>query len=91
MSDTTTTPQNPQKAREYRSRVLQFLNGLRFPATRDQVLAHYTRKNTPMELMEETMALPASSFATAAEFADALVASHATRPPHTWTSIELRD
>lgn len=87
----TIPPQTPQKQREYRSRVLQFLNGLRFPATRDQVLAHYTRKNTPMELMEETMALPAGSFASASEFADALAASHATRPPHSWTSIELRD
>lgn len=87
----TTSPQTPQRQQEYRSRVLQFLNGLRFPATRDQVLAHYTRKNTPMELLEETMALPAGSFASAAEFADVLVASHAARPPHTWTSVELRD
>ncbi len=78
----------PAQAREYRSRAVQFLTGLRFPATRAQVLAHFTRKNTPMELMEDTMALPQGSFASAAEFADAVLAVHQRRRPHTWTSRE---
>ncbi len=87
----TMPPMSPIKRKEYRSRVLQFLTGLRFPATREQILAHYTRKNTPMEVLEETMALPTGSFASAAEFADVLAASHALRAPHTWTSREIRD
>jgi hypothetical protein len=82
---------SPVKQREYRARALQFLTGLAFPATTEQILAHYTRKNTPMELLEETMALPSRDWATPAEFADAVTASHAARPPHTWTSREIRD
>ncbi|HEY8601420.1 MAG TPA: DUF2795 domain-containing protein [Thermomicrobiales bacterium] len=79
------------KQREYRSRTLQFLSGLPFPATKDQILAFYMRKNTPMELMEDTMAIEARSFATAAEFANAITAIHAARTPHSWTSREVRD
>jgi hypothetical protein len=57
---------NAIKQREYRSRALQFLSGLAFPATKEQILAFYTRKNTPMELIEDTMALePGVSPATA--------------------------
>lgn len=82
---------SPIKQQEYRSRALQFLNGLKFPATREAILAHFTRKNTPMELLEETMALPSRSFASAAEFANTVTTSHAQRPPHTWTSREMRD
>ncbi len=79
------------KQREYRSRAIQFLNGLAFPATRDQILAFYARKNTPMELLEDTMALDAGSFVTAAEFTGALTVIHASRAPHRWTSREMRD
>ncbi len=79
------------KQREYRSRTLQFLSGLAFPATKEQILAFYMRKNTPMELMEDTMALEVRSFATPAEFATAITAIHATRLPHSWTSREIRD
>lgn len=82
---------SPVKQHEYRSRAIQFLTGLRFPATKEAILAHYTRKNTPMELMEETIALPSRTFASAAEFADAVTASHIQRPPHTWVSREMRD
>jgi hypothetical protein len=82
---------SPIQAKEFRSRALQFLNGLRFPAARAQVLAHYTRKNTPMELIENTLALPERTFDTAAEFAEALTAVQSQRPPHTWTSRELKD
>jgi hypothetical protein len=89
---TGTTPGlSPIQRHEYRSRALQFLTGLKFPATNEAILAHYTRKNTPMELLEETMALQPSTFASAAEFADVVTASHASRPPHTWVSREIRD
>jgi hypothetical protein len=87
----TTAGFSPVKRHEYRSRALQFLTGLKFPATKEAILAHYTRKNTSMELLEETMALPSRTFASAAEFADAVTASHAQRPPHTWVSREMRD
>ena len=85
------TQLSPIRRQEYRSRALQFLTGLTFPATKEQVLAHYTRKNSPMELMEDTLALPGGTFATPAEFAEAVTAQHATRQPHTWTSREIRD
>jgi hypothetical protein len=81
----------PIQTKEFRSRALQFLDGLRFPAARAQVLAHYTRKNTPMELIENTLTLPERTFDTAGEFAEALTAVQAQRPPHTWTSRELKD
>jgi hypothetical protein len=87
----TTRELSPIQWHEYRSRALQFLNGLKFPATKEAILAHYTRKNTPMELLEETMALQPGTFASAAEFADVITASHASRPPHTWVSREIRD
>ena len=79
------------RRKEYRARATQFLSGLKFPATKEQILAHYTRKNTPMELVEDTLALPGGSFAAAAEFADAVTAIHVTRAPHTWTSREIVD
>ncbi len=79
------------KQREYRSRTLQFLAGLAFPATKEQILAFYMRKNTPMELMEDTMAIEARSFTSPAEFATAITAIHAARAPHIWTSREIRD
>ena len=78
----------PARAKEYRARAIQFLTGLRFPATTAQVLAHFTRKNTPMELLEDTMALPERPFTSAVEFADAVLAVHQQRRPHTWTSRE---
>lgn len=81
----------PAGVTEYRSRALQFLDRLRFPATAADLLAHLTRRNTPMELLEEAMALPARSFATAEDAADALLALHQGRAPHTWTSREIRD
>ncbi len=74
---------------EYQSRAKQFLNGLAFPATKEQILACYTRKNTPMELIEDTIALSANQFASAAEVATALTAIHARRAPHRWTSREI--
>ena len=79
------------RQREYRSRTLQFLSGIAFPATKEQILAFYMRKNTPMELMEDTMALEAVTFVTPAEFATAITAIHAVRAPHNWTSREIRD
>jgi hypothetical protein len=79
------------RQREYRSRTLQFLSGLAFPATKEQILAFYMRKNTPMELMEDTMAIEARSFTSAAEFATAITAIHAARSPHIWTSREIHD
>jgi hypothetical protein len=82
---------NAIKQREYRSRATQFLSGLAFPATKEQILAAYARKNTPMELMEDTMTIDAGTFATAAEFAGALAAVHASREPHRWTSREIQD
>ena len=82
---------NAIKQREYRSRAIQFLSGLAFPATKDQILAFYARKNTPMELMEDTMALDGGTFATAAEFAGALAVVHGSRAPHRWTSREIQD
>ena len=81
----------PAAVTEYRSRAIQYLDRLRFPATTADILAHFTRRNTPMELMEEAMALPARSFATAEEAGDALLAIHQERAPHTWTSREVRD
>jgi hypothetical protein len=44
-----------------------------------------------MELIENTLTLPERTFATAGEFAEALTAVQAQRPPHTWTSRELKD
>ena len=82
-------PQIGEKA--YRSRALQYLAWLDFPATRQQILAHFARKNTPMELYEDTLALPERNFASAGEFADAVLEVHRQRPPHTWTSKEIRD
>lgn len=82
---------NAIRQREYRSRALQFLSGLAFPATKEQILAFYTRKNTSMELIEDTMALEPGSFASPADFAAAITAIHAGREPHNWTSREIRD
>ena len=83
---------NPQIGEQaYRSRALQYLAWLDFPATRQQILAHFARKNTPMELYEDTLALPERTFASASEFADAVLEIHRQRPPHTWTSKEIRD
>jgi hypothetical protein len=79
------------RRKEYRARAIQFLSGLKFPATKDQIVAHYTRRNTPMEIVEDTLALPGGTFDAPAAFADALVAIHTQRPPHTWTSREIRD
>src|SRR5919205_1274830 len=63
---------NPQIGEQaYRSRALQYLAWLDFPATRQQILAHFARKNTPMELYEDTLALPERTFASPGEFADA--------------------
>ena len=81
----------PTAVKEYRARAIQFLTGLRFPATTAQVLAHYTAKNIPMELLEETMALPERTFGSPEEFADVVVAAHLERPPHTWVSREIID
>lgn len=86
-----TASQAEIKRKEYRARALQFLAGVPFPATKEQIIAHYTRRNTPMELVEDTLALPAGTFPTPAAFADAVAARHAQRPPHTWTSREIRD
>ena len=83
---------NPQIGEQaYRARALQYLAWLDFPATRQQILAHFARKNTPMELYEDTLALPELTFASASEFADAVLEIHRQRPPHTWTSKEIRD
>ena len=82
---------HPVGVQEYRARAIQFLDRLPFPATTAQVLAHLTRRNTPMELMEEALALPERSFASAQEAAEALLALHQVRAPHTWTSREIRD
>ena len=73
----------------YRARAIQFLAWLPFPATTAQVLAHYQRKNTPMELIEDTLAMPERTFTSAEEFADAVLAVHRQRPPHAWTSREM--
>lgn len=81
----------PSGVQEYRARAIQFLDRLPFPATTAEVVAHLTRRNTPMELMEEAMALSDRSFASAREAAEALLAIHQQRPPHTWTSREIRD
>lgn len=81
----------PAAVKEYRSRAIQFLGGLRFPATRAEMLAYLTRLNTPMELLEETLALPEQAFATVEEAADAILAMHQGRPPHKWTSREVHD
>jgi hypothetical protein len=78
------------RRKEYRARVSQFLAGLKFPATKDQIIAHYTRRNTPMELIEDTLTLTPGTFDTPATFADAIVATHLKRQPHTWTSREMR-
>ena len=83
--------QSEIRRKEYRARVIQFLNGLTFPATRDQIMAHYASRNTPMEIVEDTLSLPGDSFDTAAAFADAVIAVHLRREPHTWTSREMRD
>ena len=83
---------NPQIGEQaYRARALQYLAWLDFPATRQQILAHFARKNTPMELYEDTLALPERTFASASEFADAVLEVHRQRPPHAWTSKEIRD
>jgi hypothetical protein len=79
------------RRKEYRARAIQFLAGLKFPATKDQILAHYTRRNTPMELVEDTLTLPSGTFDTPAAFADAIITTHLKRQPHTWTSREIRD
>lgn len=79
------------RQQEYRSRTLQYLDGLAFPAAKEQILAFYLRKNTPMELLEDTMAVESRSFTTAAEFATAITAIHAARAPHTWTSREMHN
>lgn len=73
-------------AQAYRARALQFLSWLTFPASTRQVLAHLEQQNTPMELLEDTLALPDTTFASAGEVAEALVTVHRRRPPHTWTS-----
>jgi hypothetical protein len=83
--------QSEIRRKEYRARAIQFLAGLKFPATKDQIMAHYARRNTPMEIVEDTLTLPAGSFDSAPAFADALVAVHLKRKPHTWTSREMRD
>lgn len=70
----------------YRARVLQFLAWLTFPATTRQVLDQLQQRNTPMELLEDTLVLPDQSFASAEAVADAVVAVHRRRLPHTWTS-----
>ncbi|HET8629427.1 MAG TPA: DUF2795 domain-containing protein [Thermomicrobiales bacterium] len=75
--------------RAYYSRALQYLTWLTFPATKAEVLAHFTRKNTPMELIEDTLTLPDQTFATPAEFAAAATAVQRARPPHSWTSMVL--
>ena len=77
------------RRKEYRARAPQFLSGLTFPATKAQIIAHYARKNTPMELVEDTLALPNGSFDTAAAFTDAVTTLHTKRQPHTWTSREM--
>ena len=79
------------RRKEYRARATQFLAGLKFPATKEQILAHYTRRNTPMELIEDTLSLPPGTFDTAAAFTAAIVAAHLKRQPHTWTSREMHD
>ena len=84
-------PPSEIKRKEYRSRALQFLSHLQFPATKDQISAHLQRRNTPMELVEDTLTLPAGTFATAAAFAEAVTAVHVKRAPHTWTSREMGD
>ncbi len=88
MSQAPTVP-SEIKRKEYRSRALQFLSGLQFPATRDQISAHLQRRNTPMEITEDTLTLPAGTFATAVEYAEAVTAVHVKRAPHTWTSREM--
>lgn len=79
------------RRKEYRARAIQFLSGLKFPASKEQIVAHYMRRNTPMELVEDSLALQGGTFASAAAFADAVTGVHTMRPPHTWTSREIRD
>jgi hypothetical protein len=79
----------PIHEQAYHARAIQFLAWLPFPATTAQILAHYQRKNTPMELIEDTLALPERTFSSAEEFADAVLAVHRERPPHAWTSREM--
>ena len=75
----------------YRARALQYLAWLDFPATRQQIVAHLARKNTPMELYEDALALPEQTFASPGEFADAVLEIHGRRPPHAWVSKEIVD
>lgn len=76
----------PMDQLAYAARVKQFLAGCRFPVTRDDVIGRFQRRNTPMELVEDALDLPRSSFAAASDVAEAIVAIRRARDAHTWTS-----
>jgi hypothetical protein len=50
--------------RVYLARVRDFVEGVRFPATRREVLAHAQRKNTPSDIIEDLDRLKSESFAS---------------------------
>lgn len=76
----------PMDQLAYAARAKQFLAGCRFPATRDDVVARFLRRNTPMELVEDALDLPSNTFASASDVAAAIVAIRQARDAHSWTS-----
>lgn len=70
----------------YAARAQQFLDRCRFPAAKEDILAWFQRRNTPMELVEDALRLPEREYTSAQDVAAEIVAIRQGCEPHTWTS-----
>lgn len=70
----------------YAARVRQFLAGVRFPASKDEVVRRFQRCNTPMEIIEDALDLPETSYDSATAVANEIVAIREARDAYSWTS-----
>ncbi len=72
----------PFVRRAYRARVRDYVEGISFPAMRDEILAYAQRKNTPSDIYTELNRLPAKQFTSLAEVVDAVTALRFGAPSH---------
>ena len=73
-------PVDPVQERVFRSRVADFLFGLRFPATKEQIIRCARHNNTASQVTEALRALPDRTYASLVEVQSAVI----YHPPRVW-------
>jgi hypothetical protein len=71
---------DPLQARVFRSRVADFLFGLHFPATKEQIIARARRNNTASQVIQALRDLPERTYQTL----DEVQATVNYSPPLVW-------